>query len=326
MDVTDRVAPAVVALRRQYQAASLASDVRALARLPWRAQRSVGQDGVLRESTVDWKILPLPSPGGSPDRTDAGGAGLMEHADTPYLAGAHALATLVRDFPLPLLGVRLMALGPGARSKEHRDAKCGPSWGMVRLHVPIVTNPGALVVIDGTEYHWTAGQLWFGDFNRSHHVRNEGDETRVHLVLDCLTDRALLDLLPPDVAALADDMLPARPPVPLSASERDACQCRFDLPARFTEWSEEEPVAAADATLPAEVVVDADRLMLLVSGRPAFGLVHLGDMEFRLTGWSEERTLRLALDGPRPAVHLVTRHGTRVDETVRPAASWTPTF
>lgn len=307
---------AAVPLRRRYELGPLVADVRALAADPWRAQRSVGQDGVQRESTVDWKILALRSPGGDPDRTDAGGAGLVEHADTPRLAGTRALAALLADFPLPLLGVRLMALGPGARSAEHRDAKCGPPWGLVRLHVPIVTNPGALVVIDGTEYHWTAGGLWFGDFNRSHHVRNEGTETRVHLVLDCRTGPALRELLPAEAAGMADGMLPARPDVPLTMAELDAYRCRFALPARFVEWSEEEPVADADASLPAEVRVDGDRLVLVVAGRPTFGLVHVGGGEFRLAGWSEERTLRRTPG----AVHLVTRHGDRVDETVRPVA------
>lgn len=318
--MTSDAATAAVPLRRRYDVEPLAADVRALARDPWRAQRSVGQDGVLRESTVDWKILALRSPGGDPDRTDAGGAGLVEHADTPHLSGAGALATLLAEFPLPLLGVRLMALGPGAASREHRDAKCGPPWGLVRLHVPIVTNPGALVVIDGTEYHWAAGQLWFGDFDRTHHVRNEGGETRVHLVLDCLTGPALRDLLPPEAARLADGMLPARPTVPLDPAALDTYRCRFALPARFAEWSEEEPVAAADANLPAEVTVDDGRLVLVVAGRPAFGLVHVGGGEFRLAGWSEERTLRLALDAPTPAVHLVTRYGGHRDETVRPVA------
>ncbi|GAA4216672.1 aspartyl/asparaginyl beta-hydroxylase domain-containing protein [Actinocatenispora rupis] len=318
--MTSDPATAAVPLRRRYEVAPLAADVRALAADPWRAQRSVGQDGVTRESTVDWKILALRSPGGDPDRTDAGGAGLVEHAATPHLAGAGALAALLADFPLPLLGVRLMALGPGAASRVHRDAKCGPPWGLVRLHVPIVTNPGAVVVIDGTEYHWEAGRLWFGDFDRTHQVRNDGEATRIHLVLDCRTGPALRDLVPDWARGLADGMLPGRPDVPLDPLRLNDFRCRFELPARFAEWSEEEPVAAADATLPAEVRVDGDRLVLVVAGRPTFGLVHVGGGEFRLAGWSEERTLRLALDAPTPAVHLVVRHGTTTHETVRPVA------
>lgn len=311
--MTDGTLPAAVPLDRRYDARTLADEVRALRERPWRAQRSVGQDGLRRESPVDWTILALRSPGGDPERTDAGGAGLCEHADTPHLARAPHLAEVIHGFPAPLLAVRLMALGPGARVREHRDAKCGLPWGLVRLHVPIVTNPGALVVIDGREYHWDAGRLWFGDFNRPHHVRNDGPEPRIHLVLDCLVDEGLLGLFPAGPPAGA---LLARRPVPPPPT---GLRCRFAMPARFAEWSEEEPVAAEDETVPAETTVADGRVVLSLAGRPAFGLVHLGDREFRLAGWSEERTLRLDLDGPDPAVRLRVRTGRTVTESVHAA-------
>jgi hypothetical protein len=299
--------PAAVALDRHYDNKKLAAEVRALRESPWRAQRSVGQQGMIKKSAVDWTILSLRSAGGDPDRTDAGGAGLVEHAETPHLSDAPYLNEVLREFPAQLLAARLMALGAGARVGEHRDSKCGLPWGLVRLHVPIITNPGALVVIAGTEFHWNAGQLWFGDFNRPHYVSNDGDESRIHLVLDCLVSKEILALLPP-----FDDALVAREPVPLTTASR----CRFQLPARFAEWSEEEPIAGADDTLDAEI---GDDLVLYLEGKPRFGLVHVGGAEFRLAGWSEERTLQVDLEGADPSVCFRTRFGREVIESTWPA-------
>lgn len=301
--------PAATPLDRRYDAARLAADLRTLREQPWRAQRSIGQDGVIGKSTVDWTILALRSAGGDPDRTDAGGAGLAEHADTPQLARAPYLAEVVHGFPAQLLAVRLMALGPDTRVKEHRDAKCGLPWGLVRLHVPIVTNPDALVVIGGNPYHWEAGQLWFGDFNRPHYVSNDGPESRVHLVLDCLVSAELLALFP----VKPDDAILATEPVAAPADVR----CRFEVPARFLEWSEEEPVAAIDETRPAEILSQDGKIVLAVNGEPRFSLVHLGAGEFRFAGWSQERTVKV--DADRSAVTFFVRHGLTVVESRRPA-------
>jgi len=305
--------PPATPLNRRYDVPRLIADVRLLRDDPWLAQRSIGQDGVIRKSAVDWTILPLRSPGGDPERTDAGGAGLAEHAETAHLARAPYLAEVLRGFPVPLLAARLMALGPGTRVREHRDAKCGLPWGLVRLHVPIVTNPGARVVIDGHDYHWEAGRLWFGDFDRPHHVVNNGTESRVHLVLDCLVTDELLALFPAEVAAAlpSGEIVRNRPPAPAPVSP-----CAFAMPARFAEWSEEEPVAAAGDTVPAAVTIDSGRPILEIDGTPRFGLVHLGDGEFRLAGWSEERTLRI----DPVAVTFTVRHGGAVSRTSVPVA------
>jgi hypothetical protein len=322
LDPARGVLPAATPLDRRYDADRLATEVRTLRVSPWRSQRSIGQDGMIRESTVDWTILPLRSPGGDPARTDAGGAGPVGHADTPHLARAPYVAEILRGFPAQLLGVRLMALGPGARVREHRDGKFGMPWGLVRLHVPVITNPEAYVVIGGERFHWDAGRLWFGDFNRPHHVSNSGAEARVHLVLDCLVGGALLGLFPDHVAdGLADrGVVLAREPVPLSDAELRALTCRFAMPARFAEWSEEEPVAGPDETVPAELTVD-DRHgpVLNVSGAPAFGLVHVGSGEFRLAGWSEERTLQPRLDAAEPHVRFRVREAGTVSESTAPA-------
>ena len=44
--------------------------------------------------------------------------------------------------------------------------------------------------------NWQEGEFWFGNFNEMHSVHNQSDETRVHLVLDCTVNEALLALFP----------------------------------------------------------------------------------------------------------------------------------
>ncbi len=61
------------------------TDLDAVRHEQWGAQRPFGQDGSRPETDIDWRILPLRSVGGDPVRTDPGGAGLHDYADTPWL-------------------------------------------------------------------------------------------------------------------------------------------------------------------------------------------------------------------------------------------------
>ncbi|MGW5410543.1 aspartyl/asparaginyl beta-hydroxylase domain-containing protein [Actinomadura geliboluensis] len=308
--------PPSAPMRLSFDVDALRADLDLLRRGRWRAQRAYSQDGTAMESGVDWRILPLRSVGGDPVRTDPGGPGLTDFADTPWLDDAPALAQVIDALPAPVRGVRLMALGAGATVHEHRDYKYGFERGLLRLHVPIDTNPDAVVVIDGVSEHWTAGRLWFGDFGRRHYVANHGDRARVHMVLDCLVSREVVGLLPDEFRELLplSEVMFARDPVPLTAAERDRLCCRFRLPGDFAQWSEEEVEARPDSD--AAVLVHEDRLVLAIDGEPAFGLVHLGLGEFRLTGWSEERTIAVE---PTGQVRIRERAGRALREWTRPA-------
>lgn len=310
-------------LARTYEIDRLRDEVLALRQNPWRAQRANGQDGLCQETTIDWRIIALRSLGGDASRTDPGGAGVDAFADTVHLKRSPYLAEVLAGIPATLRGVRLMALGPGAEIYEHRDAKVGLPWGNLRLHVPIVTNPGAIMVIGGDEIHWDAGRLWFGDFNRTHHVRNTGDEARIHLVIDCAVTAGLLALFPDeflDQVRWRDVMLERRT-VRLRAADRDAFRCTFAMPASFPEWSEDEEdeVDTTAPDLPASIEVRAGRLVLLAGSEPLFTLVHVGMGEFRFEGWTEERTLHLDLSSPSPQVRFRVREGHTLTERVRPA-------
>jgi hypothetical protein len=89
---------------------------------------------------------------------------------------------------------RLMGLGPGAEVPEHVDSHY--HWRThLRIHVPIITNPGVEFTCGGETVHMAGGECWVFDSFRWHEVHNRGAERRVHLVLDTVVTEHLWDLI-----------------------------------------------------------------------------------------------------------------------------------
>lgn len=308
--------PEAVRLDLDFDTARLTADLETLSRHTWRLQTTYSSDGALSPAAVDWRVLPLRSVGGDPDRTDSGGPGLHEHEPTPWLERTPYLARVLASIPAQLRSARLMALAPGALGADHEDTKHAVAWGTARLHIPITTNPAALLYIDGYTHHWTPGSVWLGNFSRRHHVENRGDQTRVHLVIDAMPGKALFELIPDDVRAAADPacILFCREPVPLPADLAASRPYQFPLPASFADWEEHEGnFLRPQPTLSARVTLGGGRAapVLTLDGEPAFRLVHLGGGEFRLAGWTDERTVQLVDGEHGPQVILRTRAANR---------------
>lgn len=322
---------AAVQMKGEYDVDRLVAELRELEATQWAAQRTYGESLEPGEATVlDWRVLPLRSPEGSAERTDPGGLGLVEYASTPWLDKAPYIASILAALPTELRAVRLMSLGVGAEVDEHRDVPYGLPAGWVRLHIPLVTNDKAVLTLGGEKHTWQPGTLWFGDFSRLHSVRNDGDERRVHMVIDAYVNHELLELFPAEFrdSIRWSEVLLNRPQLPLYESELPGFACTFPLPDAFL-YGESEELAAADEKNTADAVaasedregrirVDGSRLVLDVDGEPRAALVHLGEGEFRATGWTAERTLKIepaGVGGPR--VRLRMRWGSRMEEVVR---------
>ena len=72
--------------------------------------------------------------------------------------------------------VRILLKQPRSTLSWHRDPE-------PRLHIPIYTNPGAIMVIDKTAHHMPAdGSVWVTNNLKYHNAFNGGEENRVHLV------------------------------------------------------------------------------------------------------------------------------------------------
>ena len=77
--------------------------------------------------------------------------------------------------------VRILLKEPRSTLSWHRDPE-------PRLHIPIYTNPGAIMVIDNIAHHMPAdGSVWVTNNLKYHNAFNGGEENRVHLVA-CVLD------------------------------------------------------------------------------------------------------------------------------------------
>jgi len=72
--------------------------------------------------------------------------------------------------------MRLLLKEPRSTLSWHRDPE-------PRLHIPIYTNPGAIMVVDNIAKHMPAdGSVWITNNTKYHNAFNGGEENRVHLV------------------------------------------------------------------------------------------------------------------------------------------------
>jgi len=77
--------------------------------------------------------------------------------------------------------VRILLKEPRSTLSWHRDPE-------PRLHIPIITNPGCMMVIENVAKHLPAdGSAYITNNVKYHNAFNGGEENRVHLVA-CLTD------------------------------------------------------------------------------------------------------------------------------------------
>ena len=76
---------------------------------------------------------------------------------------------------------RLLLKEPRSTLSWHRDPE-------PRLHIPIYTNPGAIMVVDKVAKHMPAdGSVWITNNTKYHNAFNGGEQNRVHLVA-CVLD------------------------------------------------------------------------------------------------------------------------------------------
>ena len=72
--------------------------------------------------------------------------------------------------------VRILLKEPRSTLSWHRDPEA-------RLHIPIITNPGSIMVIDNVAKHLPAdGSVWITNNTKYHNAFNGGEENRIHLV------------------------------------------------------------------------------------------------------------------------------------------------
>ena len=102
---------------------------------------------------------------------------------TRWLADMPYLRQVLAGFGVVWSRSRLMRLTPGAGVPEHADINY--HWHTrVRLHIPVFTQPEVRFHCGGEAVHMAAGEAWIFDNWRRHHVENNANADRIHLVAD----------------------------------------------------------------------------------------------------------------------------------------------
>lgn len=89
---------------------------------------------------------------------------------------------------------RIHTLNAKAIIKPHRDIGYCLEQGLVRIHIPIVTNEKVQIIVNNEEVVMKAGECWYCNFNEFHEVHNNSDLPRTHLILDCVVNDWMKEL------------------------------------------------------------------------------------------------------------------------------------
>jgi len=131
-----------------------------------------------------------------------GGVGLYPNphsaqafVDTPWLARCPAVRTALAQFACRTTAVRFLRVGADSEIFEHRDDDLTAEGGEARLHVCVQTNEDVTFLLDGEPVAMEPGSCWYLDVSRPHRVINAGATARVHLVVDCVLNAWLRELI-----------------------------------------------------------------------------------------------------------------------------------
>lgn len=117
--------------------------------------------------------------------------GDCEPGETDLLLAMPATRALLKGLGFRYMWVRLAKLEPGTFFWEHRDYQELEKVNRFRIHVPLITNESAYLILDGAKAHLPVGHLWKLDPVHRHGACNFGPEPRVHMLLDCYRDETL---------------------------------------------------------------------------------------------------------------------------------------
>jgi ribosomal protein S18 acetylase RimI-like enzyme len=159
----------------------------------------------------DWSAVPLRSVGGRTDQIYPDPTAKNKFADTPLLARCPYIREVLAAIRCPQQAVRFLRLKAGSVIKEHRDHELGFEDGEVRLHIPVITNPQVEFVLNQIRVVMNEGECWYLNVNQPHRVANNGTVDRIHLVIDCVVNDWLRDVLLTTAAAKKSSAVQAKP-------------------------------------------------------------------------------------------------------------------
>ena len=165
-----------------FDAGLLQQEVNALSASQWLPHYQV------KHYEGTWTAIPLRSIGGKADDVIISPADNPQYLDTIFLESCPYLQKVLQTFQCPLQAVRLLKLNAGSSIKEHRDAELNFESGEIRLHIPVLTDPGVEFILDKERLTLQEGECWYMNFNLPHAINNNSAVNRVHLVIDALVN------------------------------------------------------------------------------------------------------------------------------------------
>lgn len=131
-----------------------------------------------------WTSIALMSANGKSDNIYAFNFDSKEIIATEALEACTYFKEILDSFHFEKAAVRLLNLSAGAQIKPHSDHCLGYEDGFFRLHIPIITNPSVIFILDSKRLIMNEGECWYINANFTHSVANNGSEDRIHLVID----------------------------------------------------------------------------------------------------------------------------------------------
>ena len=141
----------------------------------------------------DWDVIPLRGPKSAihPVMMIATTPGTKEFADAPALERCPYFREVIASFDAEVRAVRLLRLTPGSVLLEHTDHEYTDDDGTMRVHIPVVTNPDVVFLLNGTRVAMEAGTAWVLRLADPHSVANNGATDRVHMLVDLVMSARL---------------------------------------------------------------------------------------------------------------------------------------
>ncbi|MDB6100271.1 MAG: hypothetical protein JWO52_270 [Gammaproteobacteria bacterium] len=276
-----------ICLRRDYDVELLQRDLRSLCdieRLP--------QPGPYHKG--EWTGIALHSMGGR-QSTFPSAAGVERYQECAELQRAPYYKKILDELLCPKEVVRILFLPPGGHIKEHFDFHTSFQFGLLRLHIPIVTHPDVIFVIGGQRVSWNPGELWFGDFSKIHSVRNDSPIVRAHMVIDVQINEFVLSMFPESYLERrrAAGISIAREPITTPDAELRRFVCDFRIPGEVMPmFVIGKRLASLAKGANAAVRLIDGQLTVLIDGAPAFHLERIADELFGISGLPRGMTLR----------------------------------
>jgi hypothetical protein len=221
--------------------------------------------------------------------------GMEQYQETEHLRKTPYFKQILDELACPKEVVRILFLPPGGHIKDHFDFQTSFRFGLIRLHIPILTNPDVAFIIDGERMKWHPGDLWYGDFSRVHSVKNDGQIVRVHIVMDVQINDFLLGLFPEDFIARrrSEGIAMTSQPAATSAADLRRYTCDFRIPGEVLPmFVIGKPLASLTKGAAASVRVIDGKLMVLIDNEPAFRLERLDGDQFSIFGLPPGITLQ----------------------------------